>query len=312
MFDQEIYDEARKEFLSYLRYTRGHSNGTCYGYNSDLGIWGRWLKAAGKDWQRVKPVDVEQFIAWQLRDQKVSVHILARRISCLSSFYRWAKKNEIVVDDPIYLADKPKRPYRIPVWLDNEEQGALEAAVKRVDDIPDNIFGQKRERVRETRRRYEMLFTLLLNSGLRISEALSLRVGDVRLVNGVAKSLRVIGKGNKERLIPMPENFGQVFGFWIKDRAKSEFVFTLKPGGKPPTPQSARAYLRYLRERAAIQKKVTPHKLRHTYATNLLNAGAELVDIQVLLGHTNLATTQIYTHVSEERMQAVVAKLAKR
>jgi integrase/recombinase XerD len=89
-------------------------------------------------------------------------------------------------------------------------------------------------------------------------------------------------------------------------------VFALKPGGKPPSVQSVRAYLRNLRKRAKIEKQVTPHKLRHTYATNLLNAGAELVDIQVLLGHTNLATTQIYTHVSEERMQAVVAKLAKR
>jgi integrase/recombinase XerD len=75
---------------------------------------------------------------------------------------------------------------------------------------------------------------------------------------------------------------------------------------------SARAYLRRLQERTTIPKKVTPHKLRHTYAANLLNAGAELVDIQALLGHVNLATTQIYTHVSEERMQAVVAKLVKR
>jgi integrase/recombinase XerD len=86
-------------------------------------------------------------------------------------------------------------------------------------------------------------------------------------------------------------------------------VFAQKPGGKPPTVQSVRAYLRNLNKRANIQKKVTPHKLRHTYATNLLNAGAELVDIQALLGHVNLATTQIYTHVDEERMASVVAKL---
>jgi integrase/recombinase XerD len=131
-------------------------------------------------------------------------------------------------------------------------------------------------------------------------------------VNGIAKSVRVIGKGNKERLVPLPEDFGQVFGFWIKDKPPEEFVFAKDPRGKPPHGASARAYLRRLQERTTIQKKVTPHKLRHTYATNLLNAGAELVDIQVLLGHTNLATTQIYTHVSEERMQAVVAKLVKR
>jgi integrase/recombinase XerD len=312
MFDPELFDEARQEFLAYLRYTRGHSDATCYGYHSDLGIWGRWLKEAGKDWQQAKHTDVEQFIAWQLRERQVSVHIVARRASYLSSFYRWAKKNGIVETDPVYLADKPKRPQRIPIWLDEQEQNRLEAAVRKVDDIPENIFGHKREHVKKIRQRYEMLFTLLLNSGLRLGEALNLKVRDVRLVNGIAKSVRVIGKGNKERLVPLPEDFGQVLGFWIKDKPPEEFVFAKDLKGKPPHGASARAYLRRLKERTAIQKQVTPHKLRHTYATNLLNAGAELVDIQVLLGHTNLATTQIYTHVSEERMQAVVAKLAKR
>ena len=312
MFDPEIYDEARQEFLAYLRYTRGHSEATCYGYHSDLGIWGKWLKKAGKDWQQAKHTDVEQFIAWQRRERGVSVHIVARRASCLSSFYRWAKKHGIVETDPVYLADKPRRPQRIPIWLDEQEQNRLAAAVRNVDDLPANIFGQKQEHMKKIRQRYEMLFTLLLNSGLRLGEALNLKVRDVRVVSGIAKSVRVIGKGNKERLVPLPEAFGHVLGFWIKDKAQEEFVFAKDPRGKPPHGASARAYLRRLKERAHIQKKVTPHKLRHTYATNLLNAGAELVDIQALLGHVNLATTQIYTHVSEDRMQAVVAKLAKR
>jgi integrase/recombinase XerD len=309
MLNADEFQIARQEFLSHLRYTKGYSVATCYGYRSDLGIWGQWVAAAGKDWQRAKPVDVEQFIAWQLRIQGIGAHIVARRISCLSSFYKWARKHEIVVDDPVYQAEKPKRPQRMPVWLEKEEQAALMAVVRNIEDIPLNIFGRPRERLQATRRRYEILFTLLLNSGLRISEALSLRVRDIRLSDGIAKSLRVIGKGDKERLVPLPETFGQVFGFWIKDRPKEECVFAQKPGGKPPTVQSVRAYLRNLNKRANIQKKVTPHKLRHTYATNLLNAGAELVDIQALLGHVNLATTQIYTHVDEERMASVVAKL---
>ena len=119
-FDRDIFDAARKEFLSHLRYTRGHSPRTCYSYHSDLGIWAGWLVEAGKDWQRVKAQDVEQFAAWQLREKGAGAHIVARRLSCLSTFYRWAKKHEIVVDDPVYLADKPKRPQRIPVWLEKE------------------------------------------------------------------------------------------------------------------------------------------------------------------------------------------------
>ena len=136
-----------------------------------------------------------------------------------------------------------------------------------------------------------------------------MKVRDVRLVNGFAKSVRVIGKGNKERLIPLPEAFGQVFGYWLADRPRDDFVFAKTPGQKPPGDRAARAYLKRLVEKAGIDNKVSPHKLRHTYATRLLESGAELVDIQALLGHVNLSTTQIYTHVGEDRMVSVVSKL---
>ncbi|MDS4030793.1 MAG: tyrosine-type recombinase/integrase, partial [Candidatus Contendobacter sp.] len=101
--------------------------------------------------------------------------------------------------------------------------------MKRTDDLPDNIFGQKREHVAPVRRGYKLLFTLLLNSGLRISEALGLKVQDVRLQDGAAKSVRVIGKGNRERIVPLPEDFGQVLGFWLKDRPRGEFAFAQHP-----------------------------------------------------------------------------------
>ena len=141
-FDREIFDEARREFLSHLRYAQGHRPTTCYAYNSDLGIWADWLSVAGKDWQRARAADVEQFAAWPLRDRGVSAAIVNRRLSCLSSFYRWALKHEIVDSDPVYLADKPKRPLRIPVWLEREEQARLEATIKSRENIPINIFGE--------------------------------------------------------------------------------------------------------------------------------------------------------------------------
>ena len=134
---------------------------------------------------------------------------------------------------------------------------------------------------------------MLLNSGLRISETLALKAADVRILDGTAKSVQVIGKGDKERLVPLPGAFGAVFGFWLKDRARGEFVFARAAGQKPVSAQAARAYLRGMLKKAGIEKKISPHKLRHTYATNLLNAGAELVDIKALLGHESIITTQI-------------------
>ena len=309
MFDAELFAEVRTEFANYLRFTKGYSQATCYNYHSDLGIWVNWLQAVGKDWQRARPLEVEQFIAWQLREKGVGVPIVARRLSTLSTFYRWAKRNDLVTDVPTLLADKPKRPHRIPVWLDKTEQKRLEARLSQVDDLPANIFGQKRQHVVVIRQRYEILFLLLLYSGLRISEALGLKVQDIRVVEGVAKSLRVIGKGNKERLVPLPAAFGEKLGDWLQGGSDPEFVFAQKPGGKPPSAAAARAYLQRLKKRAGITKKISPHKLRHTYATRVLETGAQLVDIQALLGHVNLATTQIYTHVDEDRMAAIVSKL---
>ena len=102
-FDPEIFDAARQEFLSHLRYAKGHRPTTCYAYNADLGLWRDWLQQAGKDWQRARASDVEQWAAWQLRERQVSAHIVTRRLSCLSSFYKWALKHEIVDSDPVYL-----------------------------------------------------------------------------------------------------------------------------------------------------------------------------------------------------------------
>lgn len=309
MADKDDFWQARKDFLTHLHYTKGYSQGTCYAYHSDLGMWGRWLEEAGRDWRQITHSEAERFAAWQMRERGVKPYIVVRRLSCLGSFYKWALKNSLTQGDPIYLADRPKRPHRIPVWLDKDEQKSLEAAAGQTDDLPENIFGHPREYIKDVRRRYELLFCLILNSGMRLSEALAVRVRDVRVVAGVAKSVRVIGKGNKERLIPLPAAFGQVFGLWLEDRSRDEFAFARSPGSKPPGPHAVRAYLRRLIERAGIDKKVTPHKLRHTYATRLLEAGAELVDIQALLGHVDLSATQIYTHVSEKRMAEIVAKL---
>jgi integrase/recombinase XerD len=300
---------TRKDFLDDLRFTRGAAGGTCVGYASDLKLWGEWLEEVERDWHDCSHVQVEQWIAWQTRERKVKPHIIARRVSCLSTFYKWAKKRRLVANDPVYLADKPRRPKRLPIWLDAEEQTRLHVAAADIDDLPDNLYGNARARILDARRRHAMLFTLILHSGLRISEALALQVRDVRVTQGIARTVQVIGKGDKERLVPLPEGFGQMFGVWLEGLPKDAFVFAKGVGQPPPTVRAAAIYLNRLVERAAIDKRVTPHKLRHTYATRLLESGAQLVDIQALLGHASLSTTQIYTHVTLERMAGVVEKL---
>ncbi len=255
-----------------------------------------------------RPTDVEHFVA-HLSREGVGAHAVARKISCLATFYKWAKRNNKVTDDPIYQIEKPKRPRRIPVWLETEEQAALQKATRNYDDIPDNVFGRSRAFSMAVRQRYELLFELIQKSGLRISEALGLKVQHIRVVDGVAKHVRVIGKGNKERQVPLPEAFGRVLALSLTGKTQEDYVFAKKPGGKPPGAHATRAYLQKLIAKAGIAKKVTPHKLRHTYATRLLEKDVQLVDIQALLGHESIATTQIYTHAGQERLSKLVADI---
>jgi integrase/recombinase XerD len=129
------------------------------------------------------------------------------------------------------------------------------------------------------------------------------------VVDGVAKSVRVIGKGNKERQVPLPDAIGRVLGLSLAGKHMDEYVFAKKAGAKSASPHAARAYLKKLIGKSGIEKKVTPHKLRHTYATRLLERDVQLVDIQALLGHESIATTQIYTHAGQERLSKLVADI---
>lgn len=302
------FGKTQKEFLEFLKYTKGCADTTCYNYNSDLNIWIRWLTEEGIDWRKCTPVDAEHFVSY-LAKKNVGAHAIARKISCLATFYKWAKRNDHVQEDPIYQIEKPKRPKRMPVWLEQEEQDAFMRATRNYDDIPETIFGRSKPSSVKIRQRYELLFELIQKSGLRISEALGLKVSDIRVVDGEAKSVRVIGKGNKERQVPLPETFQRVMAMSIADKYRDEYLFAKKPGGKPVGQHAARAYLKKLIEKAGIDKKVTPHKLRHTYATRLLEKDVQLIDIQALLGHESIATTQIYTHAGQERLSKLVADI---
>jgi len=305
----ELYQTTRRRFMAHLQYTRGYPKTTCYNYHSDLNLWAAWLGLAGVDWTDAHHTDVEAFIGWQMRERGVKAHIVARRCSALSTFYRFCLRHALVTRDPVQGAARPRRPQRIPVWLEPHEQALLEAAINATDDLPENIFGERREALRRVRERYRVLFGLILNSGLRIAEALNLRVSDVRQAGGSALSVRVIGKGDRERIVPLPERFGPVLGEWLADRPGEAFVFAREPGGKPPGAQAARAYLRRVLSRIGLDRRITPHKLRHTYATRLKERGAELPDIRDLLGHADIGTTSIYLHVSEDHMRDLVSKL---
>ena len=218
------------------------------------------MTEANRDWRKCEPTDVEKYVSYLTR-KGVGPHAVARKISCLATFYKWARRNDHVQDDPIYQIEKPKRPKRMPVWLEQEEQDAFMKATRNYDDIPDNIYGRSKQSAIKIRQRYELMFELIQKSGLRISEALGLKISDIRVTDGVARSVRVIGKGDKERQVPLPESFGRVLAVTIADKYRDEYLFAKKPGGKPVGQHAVRAYLKKLIEKAGIDKEPARNNL---------------------------------------------------
>ena len=308
-FDREIFDAARKEFLSHLRYAKGHSATTCYSYHSDLGIWVAWLARPARTGSGSRPSRRGAVCGLAVAGEgrrRSHRHPPPERAVQLLQVGGQARDRD---RRPGHLADKPKRPLPDSGLAGEGRAATAGSDGEGTDDLPDNIFGQKREHVTAVRRRYELLFGLLLNSGLRISEALGLKVADVRFKTArpsrCASSARATASGSCR----CPRRSARCSASGSRTgRAASSSSPSTPAGNRPPRRRREPTSAGCGNGRTSPSPSA-PHKLRHTYATNLLNAGAELVDIQALLGHVNLATTQIYTHVDQDRMAAVVNKL---
>jgi integrase/recombinase XerC len=220
---------------------------------------------------------------------------VARKISAIRSFYRYLRREQLIDDDPSKLVRGPKLSRRLPACLDREE-------VTRLLLAPDDSSLGVRDRA---------LMEVLYASGMRVSELCGLRIQDY---NAAAKEMRVIGKGSRERVVLLNDSAQAWLERYLADH------WTKLAGGRQPLPDNPlfvsrqatrlssrsvhRIVLKYARL-AGIAKPITPHTLRHTFATHLLEGGADLRVVQDLLGHTTISTTQIYTHVSLERLRRI-------
>ena len=264
-------------------------------YRRDLGQWAAWLERRGSGLLQAQRTDVEAFLADQFR-AKAKATSIGRRLSSMRRFYALQLQQGVLRADPTLRVKAPKLPRRLPKNLSEAKVEALLAA-------PDSktTLGLRDRAMLET----------LYATGLRVSELVGLTLAQVSLDMGV---VRVLGKGSKERLVPL----GEEAISWLKrylvevrpalaGNAKSTAVFLTARGG-PLTRQAFWALLKRLGARAGIPAAgLSPHVLRHAFATHLLNHGADLRVVQLLLGHADIATTTIYTHVARERLKALHA-----
>jgi len=272
---------------------RGLSENTLSAYRRDLTLFSEWLDQQGA--QSLLAADASQiqsYLGLKLR-QGASPRSSARFLSAARSFYRWSLREGHIVDDPTLRIESPKQGRPLPKSLS-------ETDVDQLLSTPDlELPLEFRDRT---------MLEILYACGLRVTELVSLRVEQVGLNQGI---VRVLGKGGKERLVPMGEEALD----WLTQYMRGPRAELLK--GQPSnvlfpsnrsrqmTRQTFWYRIKIYAKRAGIQTHLSPHTLRHAFATHLLNHGADLRVVQMLLGHSDLSTTQIYTHVASQRMQAL-------
>jgi integrase/recombinase XerD len=271
------------QFCDALWLEDGLARNTIASYRADLQQLADFLK---KDFLELGEADLFAFLG----SRKGRASSAARRVSTLKRFYQYCLRERRIAADPTLKLDPPKRTPRFPKTLSEADVEALLAA-------PDTTT--------PLGLRDRAMLELLYATGLRVSELVAVKTFEVNLDAGV---LRVMGKGSKERLVPLGEEAVEWISTYLKSRNGGADALFLTNRGAGMTRQAFWHLIRRYGARAIPGKKLSPHVLRHAFATHLINHGADLRVVQLLLGHADISTTQIYTHVARERLKALHAK----
>ena len=300
-------DPSVAQFLTHLAADRGASVYTRRNYCQALREFTQWhvdQRQGSPDWPRLRRDDF-RFYLRQLGRQRLGQAAIRLRFSALRSFYRFLNRKGLVEVSPIRNLALPKTPKRLPKYLTVQQMVDLLRAPLRPLEQPKKQKTPGRPVSIATCHRDVAILETFYSCGLRISELCGLRVGDIDWEEAL---VRVRGKGKKERLVPIGDPalraIQHYWGLLERPPEGSDAVFQARRDtGKAVSPRTLQARLKQHLAAAGLDPAITPHKLRHSYATHLLDAGADLRSVQELLGHAHLVTTQIYTHVSTDRLK---------
>jgi integrase/recombinase XerD len=293
------YEHLVLDFLAYLEFERGLSRNTLEAYRSDLLQFGRFLDGRGADAVTATNADLSDFLSYLAAGEgrpAASPATVHRKAACLRSFYRHLRREGIRDSDPTAAISSPRRGRRLPRVLNRAEVARLLEQPKGTE--PTDL-------------RDRALLELMYACGLRASEAISLEVGDVDLEVGV---LRARGKGSKERVVPIGRAAVEATRIYVERgrpgllRGRLESHLFVNFRGDALTRQGLYKIVRRHATTAGLADRMSPHTLRHTFATHLLAGGCDLRSVQEMLGHADVATTQLYTHLSSERLKDVYFK----
>jgi integrase/recombinase XerD len=284
--------QAVDRFLRHLSIERGLSPNTTRAYSADLARYLEWAERRDVDALSPSYRDLRSYLA-ELDRAKYSRRTIARRLASLRSFFGWALEQGLVTADPSHIVHTPRQPRRLPRLVPADELAVLldTPAVETPVGLRDRA-----------------ILELLYATGVRVSELAGLRFEDIDRSQGL---VTVMGKGGRERSVPLHRLAGERLDAYLRDGrpslatdASDDHVF-LSTRGRPLSTDAIRRLFKHHLSQAGVAAGLSPHAMRHTYATHLLEAGADLRTVQELLGHVALSTTQTYTHLSMQRIKSV-------
>ena len=292
LYGSDNMRDAILKFIDELKYEKNYSSKTTDGYLKDLDLFLEYLNENNiKNYKDIKYQDIRLYINY-LYDLNYNNKTISRHISSLKSFFKYLKVNSIIDDNPCLLISNPKLEKKLPKYLNYEE---TEKLLNAFDN--NNYLGIRNSTILE----------MLYSTGIRVSEITNIKCNDVSIKS---KTINITGKGNKERIVYFGTKCCNLLEKYLNSSYpqlnidNSDYLFLSKTG-KKINDREIRKIIDDASIIAGIDMKISPHVLRHTFATHMLNEGADIRSVQELLGHENLSTTQIYTHLTNEKIREV-------
>ena len=286
-------DRIINNFIEYLEYEKGYSKKTIISYEKDLELFNIYLKE--NKITNINNIDyntIRKYLS-HLHDKKYESSSISRKISTLRSFFKYNIKEKNIKNNPMTLISNPKKEKKLPKYLNYEE----------MERLLNSIDTSELEGIRD-----RLIIELLYSTGIRVSELVNIKIKDINIHE---EQIKILGKGNKERIVLFGEKAKESIRLYLNEY--KEFFqgnilnnyLLINKKGKQLTTNKVELIVKDVLRKSALKLNISPHTLRHTFATHMLDSGADLKSVQELLGHENLKTTAIYTHVSNERLKNV-------
>ena len=280
------------DYLEYLKYQKNYSDYTVLSYQNDIEEFLEYLNREALDFKDIEYSDLRFYLMYLKEEKNDNNSSIDRKLSALRGFYKYLANEGIVKSNVFSLVSGPKKEKKLPRYFEYNE-------LEELFNVPDSdtALGQ----------RDLLLLELLYATGVRVGELTNIKIKDIDLSS---KSILILGKGNKERIVTYGDYCEEILkrylsdGYILLNTKSSEYLFLNKNGGSL-TERGVRYILDQIIKQTSINKNISPHMIRHSFATHLLNEGCDLTTVQKLLGHESIKATQIYTHVTTDRLREV-------